>query len=81
MMAGMAMSIAFLVLGILVVVVILPIWVVGHYVTRWRAARGLSAGDERMLAELWESARRIEGRIDSLERAFDAEAPGWRSKP
>ncbi|HZS84741.1 MAG TPA: envelope stress response membrane protein PspB [Stellaceae bacterium] len=80
MMAGMALGVVILILGILFLVIILPIWIVAHYVTRWRAARGLSAADERMLAELWESARKLEQRIDGLERVFDAEAPGWRSR-
>ncbi len=77
----MMMGVASLVLGILFVVIILPIWIVAHYVTRWRGARNLSAGDERMLAELWESAKKLEARIDGLERVFDTDAPGWRSKP
>jgi phage shock protein B len=77
----MAIGIAIMVLGILFVVIILPIWIVAHYITRWRQARTLSANDERLLAELWESMRKLETRIDGLERVFDAEAPGWRKKP
>ncbi len=77
----MAFGIVIMVLGILFVVIILPIWIVAHYITRWRQARTLSANDERLLAELWDSMRRLEARIDGLERVFDAEAPGWRGKP
>jgi phage shock protein B len=67
-------------LGILFLVVVAPIWIVAHYSTRWRTARMLSRDHERVLAELYDSARRMEERMDSLERLLDIEAPGWRSK-
>ncbi len=71
-------------LGIVVVVLLLvfvvPLWIVFHYVTRWRTSRGLSADDERMLAQLWENAGRMEERIKTLERVLDVDAPGWRNK-
>ena len=66
-------------LGIVVVVLLLvfvvPLWIVFHYVTRWRTSRGLSADDERMLAQLWENAGRMEERIKTLERVLDVDAP------
>lgn len=67
-------------LGILFLVVVAPIWIVAHYATRWRTARMLSRDQERILADLYESARRMEDRMQSLERILDAEAPGWRGK-
>lgn len=66
------------ILGIIFLVVVAPIWVIAHYTTRWRATRRLSNEDEKALGELWQSARRMETRIDALERVLDAEAPGWR---
>ncbi|MGZ8410237.1 MAG: hypothetical protein ACXWVS_10020, partial [Hyphomicrobium sp.] len=48
--------------------------------TRWRTAKVLSAEDERMLAELWELAPKVESRINTLERILDAEAPEWRKQ-
>lgn len=68
------------ILGILLLTVVAPIWIVAHYVTRWRTSRKLSSEDERALGELWQSARRMEGRIEQLERVLDAEAPGWRTR-
>lgn len=68
------------VLAVLFTVVVAPIWIIFHYVTKWRSQRGLSAQDERMLAELWEISNRLEGRIHTLERVLDAEAPDWRNK-
>jgi phage shock protein B len=70
----------FFVLAVLFLTIVAPLWIIFHYLTRWRTSRSLSANDERMLAELWESAQRMEGRIASLERVLDTEAPGWRSK-
>lgn len=67
-------------LGILFLVVVAPIWIVAHYATRWRTARMLSRDQERILADLYESARRMEDRMHSLERILDTEAPGWRGK-
>lgn len=74
------MGIFVFVLSILVVTIVLPIWIIFHYVTKWRAQRGLSAQDERLLAELWDTTNRLEGRIHTLERILDAEAPNWRAK-
>lgn len=68
------------VLAVLFLVVVAPLWIMFHYLTRWRSNRGLSAQDERLLAELWDTANRMEGRIHALERVLDAEAPGWRAK-
>lgn len=64
----------------LFVLIVLPLWLVLHYLTRWRSARGLSAEDERMLVELWQSAKKMESRIATLETILDAEAPGWRGR-
>jgi len=80
-MMALAMHGAFaFVLGIIFLTVVAPIWIVAHYLTRWRRSRRLSAGDEKSLGELYDTARRMEGRIASLERVLDAEAPGWRTR-
>jgi phage shock protein B len=63
---------------IIFLVIVAPIWLVLHYVTRWRSTRTLSREDERMLVDLWESAKRMELRIVTLEKILDAEAPQWR---
>ena len=47
------MSGASFVLAVLFLTIVAPLWLIFHYVTKWRAARGLSAEDERMLADLW----------------------------
>ena len=60
---------------ILFLVIVAPIWIIAHYVTRWRMAKTLSPEDEKQFAELWRMAERMEGRIDSIERILDAEEP------
>jgi phage shock protein B len=68
------------VLGIIFLTVVAPLWIIFHYVTVWRSARRLTSDDEKALGELWQSARRMEVRINSLEKVLDAEAPGWRMR-
>jgi len=74
------MSVFIFVLMILFLTIVAPLWIIFHYLTKWWMTRGLSAEDERLLAELWESASRMEGRIVTLEKILDAEAPGWRAR-
>ena len=65
---------------ILFLVIVAPLWLLLHYVYRWRSTKTLSTDDERMLEDLWQSARRMESRIETLETILDAEAPGWRGR-
>jgi phage shock protein B len=58
---------------ILFVVVVAPIWIVAHYMTRWRMAKTLSPEDEKQFANLWEVAERMEARLDSIERILDVD--------
>jgi phage shock protein B len=59
---------------IIFMVVVAPTWMIFHYGSRWRASRGLAAQDEKMLADLWDSARRMEERLNNLERLLGPEA-------
>jgi phage shock protein B len=68
------------VLGIIFLTVVAPIWIIFHYITIWRRSRRMSSDDEKALGEIWQSARRMEARIDALEQVLDAEAPGWRMR-
>jgi phage shock protein B len=70
----------FFVLGILFLTVVAPIWIIFHYITQWRKARRLSGDDEKTLGELWQTAQRMEGRIEALEKVLESEAPGWRMR-
>jgi len=68
------------VIPILLLTVCFPIWIVFHYVTKMKTSKGLTAEDEKMLSEVWESTNRMEERIKTLERILDIEAPNWRSR-
>lgn len=66
---------------ILFLVIVAPVWIIGHYVTRWRSTRMLSAEDEKLLAELWRIAERVDDRLDNIEKILDAESTEWRKQP
>ena len=68
------------VIPILLITVCFPIWIVFHYVTKWKTAKGLTPEDEKMLSEVWESTNNMEDRIKTLERILDIEAPTWRQR-
>lgn len=68
------------VLPILVLTIVAPLWIILHYVTKWKSMKGLSPEDEEMMGEVWESTRRMEDRIATLERILDQESSGWRSR-
>lgn len=68
------------VLPVLMITIVAPLWIICHYVTKWKSLKGLSPEDEEMLAEVWESTRRMEDRIVTLERILDMESEGWRSR-
>ena len=55
-------------------------WLIMHYVTRWKTAATLTGGDERMLEELHDLARRLDERMGSIERIMTAENPNWRQQ-
>jgi phage shock protein B len=76
----MIMGGAGFILGLLFLIIVAPIWIVAHYLARWRSTRRLSAEDEKALGELGQAARRMEARVAALERVLDAEAPGWRQR-
>jgi phage shock protein B len=65
---------------VLLLTVCLPLWIIFHYITKWKTSKGLTNEDEKMLKEIWEASNRMEDRIRTLERILDVEAPNWRSR-
>jgi phage shock protein B len=41
---------------------------------------GLSTGDQTALSNAMDTARRLEQRVENLERLLDEDAPGWRAR-
>ena len=55
-------------------------WLVFHYITKWKTAATLTSGDEKLLDELHEAARKLDDRLCSIERIMTAENPNWRQQ-
>ena len=55
-------------------------WVIFHYVTKWKQSATLTSGDEKLLDELHEAARRLDDRLCTIERSMTAENPNWRQQ-
>jgi len=70
-------------LGLVAIVslfVILP-WMILHYISKSRSSKNLTEDDERMLEDLWRSARTMERRIETLERLVEPDAVPIRPRP
>lgn len=52
-----------------------------HYITLWRRQRALMPDDEKMLEDLWRSARRMERRIETLEALIEGEGDARDERP
>ncbi len=71
---------------VLIPLIVVPVlfigfpWLIFHYITKWRQAKTLTHSDERLLDELHEAARRLDDRINTIERIMTAENPEWRQQ-
>lgn len=75
--AVMGMGLGFT--AIICIFVVLP-WMFLHYFAKARNSRHLTDDDERMLEDLWRSARTMERRIETLERLLEPEAAPHRPR-
>jgi phage shock protein B len=66
-----------IILGISLPIIGLP-WLILHYITKWKSGRGISQQDEVLLDDLHELARRLDGRLESIERIIAADNPNWK---
>ena len=62
---------------VFVVVIALP-WLVLHYMTRWKTAATLTNDDESLLDEWYQLARRLDDRMDTVERLVAADNPEFQ---
>ena len=53
-------------------------WVILHYITRWKTAATLTSGDEQLLEELYQLSRRLDERMNTVERLVAADHPDFR---
>ncbi len=60
--------------------IVLPLWIVLHYVTAWKKSKMLTPEDEQTLTDLYRLAEKLEERVRVMERILDDEVPDWRNR-
>lgn len=64
-------------------VIIVPILVIGlpwlilHHVTKWKMAATITHDDEDLLEELYQLAKRLDDRMDTVERLTASDDPSF----
>ncbi len=58
--------------------IVVPLWLILHYSTRWRQGRGLGRADRERFESLWLSARKLRQRMNEIEAILDGDSPNWR---
>lgn len=70
---------------IIVPIVVIPAvfigmpWIFLHYITKWKQAKTLTVDDENLLDDLYETARRLEERVVTIERIMSVDTPNWKN--
>lgn len=54
-------------------------WLILHYVTKWKTASTLTNDDESLLDDLYQLARRLDDRMDTVERLVSADHPDFKT--
>ena len=71
---------AFFILTVIFMTVVLPLVIIFHYVTKWKATKGLSDDEQKTLEDLWKDSQAMQSRLNALETILDGEVPDWRKK-
>lgn len=53
-------------------------WIILHYITRWKTAATITADDEVLLEELYQLAKRLDERMDTVERLVASDNPDFQ---
>ena len=53
-------------------------WIIMHYITKWKTAATITTDDEHLLDELYQLARRLDERMDTVERLVASDNPDFR---
>ena len=65
--------------GFLVAAVFISIpWIILHYITRWKTAATITTDDEHLLDELYQLAKRLDERMDTVERLVASDNPEFK---
>ncbi len=76
----MNVTTAVFVLAIVFMTVVVPFIVIMHYTTKWKATKGLSDDEHKMLEDLWNESQAMQSRVNALETILEAQAPDWRKQ-
>lgn len=64
-------------IAIPVMFIALP-WLIMHYITKWKTAATITTDDEMLLEELYNLAKRLDERMDTVERLVASDNPDFR---
>ena len=53
-------------------------WLILHYVTKWKTSATITNDDEVLLEELYNLAKRLDDRMDTVERLVASDNPEFR---
>ena len=53
-------------------------WIIMHYITKWKTAATITTDDEHLLDELYQLARRLDERMDTVERLVASDNPDFK---
>ena len=76
----MTLTTSTFVLALIFMTIVVPVVVIMHYTTKWKATKGLSDDEHRMLEDLWKESQAMQSRVNALETILDSEVPDWRRK-
>jgi len=63
--------------AIIALFIALP-WIVLHYMTKWKTSAGITQDDEVLLEELYNLAKRLDERMDTVERLVASDNPDFK---
>ncbi len=53
-------------------------WIIFHYITKWKTAATITGDDEQLLDELYHLAKRLDDRMDTVERLVASDNPEFK---
>jgi phage shock protein B len=53
-------------------------WIIMHYITKWKTAATITTDDETLLEELYSLAKRLDERMDTVERLVASDNPEFK---
>ena len=53
-------------------------WIIMHYITKWKTAATITSDDENLLEELYNLAKRLDERMDTVERLVASDNPEFK---